>query len=386
MQIKPVYLSSKSKTLHYQNKYKLDPNLFWQGQYVFEIYGYSLSQHHILNSIYKKTSSLLTIHKHSELKSILVHFFKRDWSNEILIDLLVQDNEINAFFKQVHEFFSDINKPIWNLRGNRLNFNKSPFIMGILNVTPDSFSDGGKFSDINEAVDHALSMIEAGADIIDIGGESTRPGSDPVNLQEELNRVIPVIETIRIHSGAPLSIDTYKSEVAEGAIKAGANIVNDISGCTFDKRMPEIIQTNDVPIIIMHIKGTPKHMQSNPHYDDVCLEVYSFLSDQINYLSNTGIENIAVDPGIGFGKRLEDNLKLLNNLESLKFLCQPILIGASRKSFLGHVLDKEVDQRLYGSLSVAILSAIKGADIIRVHDVAETKDVLRIIDAIHSAE
>jgi dihydropteroate synthase len=386
MQIKPVYLSSKAKTLHYQNKYKLDPNLFWQGQYVFEIYGYSLSQHHILNSIYKKTSSLLTIHKHSELKSILVHFFKRDWSNEILIDLLVQDNEINAFFKQVHEFFSDINKPIWNLRGNRLNFNKSPFIMGILNVTPDSFSDGGKFSDINEAVDHALSMIEAGADIIDIGGESTRPGSDPVNLQEELNRVIPVIETIRIHSGAPLSIDTYKSEVAEGAIKAGANIVNDISGCTFDKRMPEIIQTNDVPIIIMHIKGTPKHMQSNPHYDDVCLEVYSFLSDQINYLSNTGIENIAVDPGIGFGKRLEDNLKLLNNLESLKFLCQPILIGASRKSFLGHVLDKEVDQRLYGSLSVAILSAIKGADIIRVHDVAETKDVLRIIDAIHSAE
>jgi dihydropteroate synthase len=386
MQIKPVYLSSKAKTLHYQNKYKLDPNLFWQGQYVFEIYGYSLSQHHILNSIYKKTSSLLTIHKHSELKSILVHFFKRDWSNEILIDLLVQDNEINAFFKQVHEFFSDINKPIWNLRGNRLNFNKSPFIMGILNVTPDSFSDGGKFSDINEAVDHALSMIEAGADIIDIGGESTRPGSDPVNLQEELNRVIPVIETIRIHSGAPLSIDTYKSEVAEGAIKAGANIVNDISGCTFDKRMPEIIQTNDVPIIIMHIKGTPKHMQLNPHYDDVCLEVYSFLSDQINYLSNTGIENIAVDPGIGFGKRLEDNLKLLNNLESLKFLCQPILIGASRKSFLGHVLDKEVDQRLYGSLSVAILSAIKGADIIRVHDVAETKDVLRIIDAIHSAE
>ena len=386
MQIKPVYLSSKSKTLHYQNKYKFDPNLFWQGQYVFEIYGYSLSQHHILNSIYKKTSSLLTIHKHSELKSILVHFFKRDWSNEELIDFLAQDKEINAFFKQVHEFFSDINKPIWNLRGNRLNFNKSPFIMGILNVTPDSFSDGGKFSDINEAVDHALSMIEAGADIIDIGGESTRPGSDPVNLQQELNRVIPVLETIRKHSGAPLSIDTYKSEVAEAAIKAGANIVNDISGCTFDKRMPEIIQTNDVPIIIMHIKGTPKHMQSNPHYDDVCLEVYSFLSDQINYLSNTGIKNIAVDPGIGFGKRLEDNLKLLNNLESLKFLCQPILIGASRKSFLGHVLDKEVDQRLYGSLSVAILSAIKGADIIRVHDVAETKDVLRIIDAIHSAE
>lgn len=386
MQIKPVYLSSKSKILHYQNKYKLDPNLFWQGQYVFEIYGYSLSQHHILNSIYKKTSSLLTIHKHSELKSILVHFFKRDWSNEELIDFLAQDKEINAFFKQVHEFFSDINKPIWNLKENRLNFNKSPFIMGILNVTPDSFSDGGKFSDINEAVDHALSMIEAGADIIDIGGESTRPGSDPVNLQQELNRVIPVLETIRKHSGAPLSIDTYKSQVAEGAIKAGANIVNDISGCTFDKRMPEIIQTNDVPIIIMHIKGTPKHMQLNPHYDDVCLEVYSFLSDQINYLSNTGIKNIAVDPGIGFGKRLEDNLKLLNNLESLKFLCQPILIGASRKSFLGHVLDKEVDQRLYGSLSVAILSAIKGADIIRVHDVAETKDVLRIIDAIHSAE
>lgn len=386
MQIKPVYLSSKSKTLHYQNKYNLDPNLIWQGQYVFELSDYSLSQHHLLNSIYKKTSPLLTLYEHSDLRSLLVHFFKRNWSIEKLNDLLAEDKEINTFIKQVHEFFSDRKKPIWNFMDYKINFNKSPYIMGILNITPDSFSDGGKFFNINEAVNHALSMIEAGADIIDIGGESTRPGSDPVSLQEELNRVIPVIETIRKHSGTPLSIDTYKSEVAQTAIEAGADIVNDISGCTFDKRMPEIIQSNNVPIIIMHIKGTPKHMQLNPHYNDVCLEVYSFLFDQVKYLSKAGIEDIAVDPGIGFGKRIEDNLILLNNLEGLKFLCRPILIGASRKSFLGHVLDKQVDQRLYGSLSVAILSALKGADIIRVHDVAETKDVLRIIDAIHSAD
>ncbi len=386
MRIKPVYLSSKSKTIHYRNKYNLDPNLFWQGQYVFELSSYSSPQQKILYSIYKKTSTLLTIYEHSELKSLLVHFLKKNWSSKTLNDLFTEDKEINAFFKQVYEFFSDRKRPIWNFRDRKINFNKSPYIMGILNVTPDSFSDGGKFSDSNEAIDHALAMIEAGADIIDIGGESTRPGSDPVSLQEELNRVIPVIERIRKHSGRPLSIDTYKSEVAQAAIEAGADIVNDISGCTFDKRMPEIIQGNTVPIIIMHIKGTPKHMQLNPHYDDVCLDVYNFLSDQVKYLSTTGIEDIAVDPGIGFGKRLKDNLKLLNNLESLKFLGKPILIGASRKSFLGHVLDKPVDQRLYGSLSVAILSALKGADIIRVHDVAETKDVLRVIDAIHSAD
>ena len=386
MQIKPVHLSSKSKIIHYQNKYNLDPDLFWQDQYVFELSGYSSTQKNILNSIYKKTSPLFTIHEQSELKSILLHFFKRNWSDEKLDDLLAEEKEIDAFFKLAYEFFSDRNKPVWEFEGKKLNFNRSPFIMGILNITPDSFSDGGQFSGINEAVDHALSMIEAGADIIDIGGESTRPDSEPVSIHEEMNRVLPVIEKIRQHSDIRISIDTYKSEVAEAAIAAGADIVNDISGCIFDERMPEIIRTHNVPIIIMHIKGTPKNMQMNPEYDDVCLEVFQFLSNQVQILKENGIDKMAVDPGIGFGKRLEDNLKIINNLESLKFLCQPILIGASRKSFLGHVLNKKVDQRLYGSLSVAILSALKGVDIIRVHDVAETKDVLKIIEAIHSAD
>ena len=258
--------------------------------------------------------------------------------------------------------------------------------MGILNVTPDSFSDGGKFSAVNSAVDHALSMIAAGADIIDIGGESTRPGSDPVSIKEEMNRVVPVIEQIRKNSNIPISIDTYKSTVAIAALEAGADIVNDISGCTFDEKMTEIIKMHNTPIILMHIKGTPKNMQIHPEYDDVCLEVYSFLSEKVKILNKAGIDDIAIDPGIGFGKRLEDNLKLLNNIESFKFINKPILIGASRKSFLGHVLDKEVDQRLHGSLSVAVLSALKGADIIRVHDVAETNDVLQVIKAIHSAD
>ena len=326
----------------------------------------------------------MAMNENSALKSILLHFINSKAEDDNLAELLTEDQELNDFFSQADMFFSDRDRPVWQLKNGILDFNQSPFIMGILNVTPDSFSDGGKFYGVNSAVEYALSMIDAGADIIDIGGESTRPGSDPVSIQEEMNRVVPVIEQIRKHSNVPISIDTYKSQVAETAIEAGADIVNDISGCTFDERMPEIIKAHNASIVLMHIKGTPKHMQMNPEYEDMLLEVYSFLSNQTKMLMEVGIENIAIDPGIGFGKRQEDNLILLNNLESFKFIDKPLLIGASRKSFLGHVLDKEVDQRLYGSLSVSVLSALKGADIIRVHDVAETKDALKVVEAIHS--
>ncbi|HES60168.1 MAG TPA: dihydropteroate synthase, partial [Caldithrix sp.] len=363
MQIKPVYLSSPAKIIHYQNKYHLDPQFFWQDRYVFELGGYSASQKNLLKTICQKAPDYMALYEHSELNKILIHFMGRKAEKNHPFDLLAKDDEVRFFFIQMGEFFSEKDKPIWHLKSRILDFNQSPFIMGILNMTPDSFSDGGKFSGVDSAVEYALSMIEAGADIIDIGGESTRPGSEPVSVQQEINRVVPVIEQIKKHSDIPVSVDTYKSRVAEAAIKAGADIVNDISGCTFDEKMPDIIKTYNAPIILMHIKGTPKNMQVNPEYEDVILEVYGFLSNQINILRKCGIHNIAIDPGIGFGKRLEDNLKLLNHIESFKFLGYPVLIGASRKSFLGYVLDKKVDQRLYGSLSVAVLSALKGADI-----------------------
>ncbi|MEJ2545615.1 MAG: dihydropteroate synthase [Calditrichaceae bacterium] len=316
----------------------------------------------------------------------VILFLNRSGFEKELDELEMEDNEISQFFSQVNNFFSDHERPVWEFNKNKLEFNQSPFIMGILNVTPDSFSDGGKFFSDESAVQHALAMIDEGADIIDIGGESTRPGSDPISIQEELNRVLPVITAIRKYSNIPISIDTYKSKVAEAALGAGANIVNDISGCSIDDKMPEIVKKYNSPIILMHIKGTPKNMQMNPEYEDVVGEVYNFLNNQIQILKKADLDKIAIDPGIGFGKRLEDNLKLLNNLESFKFLGKPVLIGASRKSFLGHVLDKEVDLRLYGSLSVAVLSVLKGADIIRVHDVAETKDVLKVIKSIRSAD
>ena len=386
MQIKPVYLSSKSKTSIYQTKYNLDPNTFWQGQYIVEISGYSSTQLRLLNSICISESHILCLYESQESKKILLHFLKRNLNLEQISGIIDKDNELGEFFNQALNFFSDLKKPIWKIRETKLNFSQSPFIMGILNVTPDSFSDGGQFSNISAAADHALIMIDAGVDIIDIGGESTRPGSDAVSIGEELQRVIPVIEAIRKHTDVPVSIDSYKSEVAEAAIEAGADIVNDISGCTFDERMPDIVKKHDIPIVLMHIKGTPKNMQMNPEYDDVCLEVYQFLSKQIKWLEKSGIDKIAIDPGIGFGKRLQDNLQIINNFESFKFLGRPILIGASRKSFIGHILNKEANQRLYGSLSVALLSALKGADILRVHDVSETKDVLKIMEVICSAD
>ena len=385
MQIKPIYLSSKSKISIYQEKYNLDPNSFWQGQYLFEISNYSPKQFNILKALSKNELQFVNVFENNESNKILVHFLNRNWSSRKISDITDEDEELGDFFNQASVFFSDKIEPVWKINKRTLNFSQAPFIMGILNVTPDSFSDGGQFNGLNKAIDHALSMADNGADMIDIGGESTRPGSDVVSIAEELKRVIPVIEAIRKHTDILISIDSYKSVVVDNAIKAGANIINDISACTFDEQMVSVAKRHDTPIVLMHMKGTPKNMQVNPEYEDVYLEVYQFLSQQIKMLMKEGIHKIAIDPGIGFGKRLQDNLQILNNLECFKFLCQPVLIGASRKSFLGHILDKDVDRRLYGSLSVALLSALKGADIIRVHDVAETKEVLKIMEVIRSA-
>ena len=257
-------------------------------------------------------------------------------------------------------------------------------IMGILNVTTDSFSDGGLFFDKGIAINHALEMEAAGADIIDIGGESTRPGAEPVLPEDELNRVIPVIEAIRSASDVCVSIDTYKADVAEKAITAGANIVNDISGLQFDESMANVVKNNNVPVVIMHIKGTPREMQKDPHYDDLMQEVVAYFQERVEFCRQRGIKkgNIILDPGIGFGKRSQDNFELLRELKQIADLGYPVLSGPSRKSFIGLTLDLPVDERVEGTAAAVTASILNGAKIVRVHDVQEMKRVVTIADNI----
>ncbi len=253
--------------------------------------------------------------------------------------------------------------------------------MGILNVTPDSFSDGGKFFEKNRAIEHALYMAEVGADIIDVGGQSTRPGSEEVSTATEISRVIPVIEGIRKYSAIPISIDTTKSTVAEAAIEAGAFMINDISAGRFDPRILKIAAQKCVPICLMHMKGTPKNMQDNPQYDNLMGEIFAFLQNAIKRAENEGIlsENIIVDPGIGFGKTAEDNINILKNLSLLKILNKPILIGPSRKSFIGKLLNLTIDNRLEPTLATLQFAYQNGATIFRVHDVLPVKRFLGMV-------
>ena len=282
-----------------------------------------------------------------------------------------------------------------NKREFKLNFSKRIFglssrthLMGILNVTPDSFSDGGQFFKYDDAVRQGIKMAQEGADIIDVGGESTRPGSDSVTIEEELSRVIPVIEALSKEINIPISIDTCKSEVAKKALDAGAEMINEISALRFDPQMKKIAAEYQVPIVLMHIKGTPKNMQKNPYYDDVIEEITKYLRESIQMAKGAGIkkENIIIDPGIGFGKRLKDNLNILKNLNKLSILDCPILIGPSRKSFIGKILDLPVEERLEGSLAALAVSIANGANIIRVHDVKESKRVACLVDTILKAD
>lgn len=257
--------------------------------------------------------------------------------------------------------------------------------MGILNVTPDSFSDGGLYFDKSAAIKRAIQMVEDGADIVDIGGESTRPGSEPVTIEEELRRTIPVIEALAKEIKIPISIDTYKSEVAKSALDAGASMVNDISGLRFDPDMPEVVSEYKVPVVIMHIKGAPKNMQVNPVYEALIPEIMDYLMISIRVAVKSGIaeDKIIIDPGIGFGKTFDHNLEIINNLREFTFLGKPILIGLSRKAFIGKILgDVPVTDRLEGTAAAVAVSIMNGANIIRVHDVKEMARVAKVADAI----
>lgn len=257
--------------------------------------------------------------------------------------------------------------------------------MGILNITPDSFSDGGKYLDFNEALKHAEKMIEEGVDIIDVGGESTRPGSDPVSVEEELKRITPVIEALKKHSDVAISVDTYKPEVMKAVINMGVAMINDIYALQQPGAI-DVIKKSNVGMCLMHMQGTPKTMQINPIYKNVVNEVKSFLEGRLNLLKHEGIDRsrIILDPGFGFGKTYEHNLELLKNLESFQSLKLPFLVGLSRKSFIRKILNGDHDDYLSGSISAAIFSVLKGAKILRVHDVKETQSALKIINVTQS--
>lgn len=252
--------------------------------------------------------------------------------------------------------------------------------MGIVNVTPDSFSDGGRFLDVKAAVEHSLQLVSDGAAILDIGGESTRPGAAAVPLEEELGRVIPVVEQLAGRAGVPLSVDTTKAEVARQALAAGAEIINDISGLQFDPAMIEVCRDTGAGVICMHIQGTPQTMQQNPHYENVVFEICDFFRQRLAFLEAHGVpaERVLLDPGVGFGKTAEHNLDILSHIAQFHELGRPVLIGHSRKRFLKKLLGREVDERLAGGIGVSIALAAQGVELLRVHDVAAHRDALMV--------
>ena len=276
---------------------------------------------------------------------------------------------------------------IKNLNDWLLSKKKRSLIMGILNVTPDSFSDGGDYYEKNLAVEHALKMVNQGADIIDIGGESTRPFSEPVSFDEEISRVIPVIKGIRENSDVCISIDTTKSKVALAALESGASFINDISAMETDPAMVNVALKFDCPLVLMHMKGKPKNMQDNPLYNSLIKDIKNYLFERVDFAISKGIDRkkIIIDPGIGFGKTVENNFEIINNLDQFVKMDLPVLLGASRKSFIGITLDLPEKERMEGSIAANIIGLQKGAKIFRVHDVVETNRAMVIANKIFNS-
>ena len=272
----------------------------------------------------------------------------------------------------------------WQLRDRTLHIGPRPLVMGIVNVTPDSFSDGGKWLDAPAAIAHALKLVEQGADILDIGGESTRPGAEPVGGEEELRRVVPVVAEVAKRTAVPISIDTMKAEVARACLAAGAHIVNDVSGFR-DPAMIDVAKQFRAGCVVMHMRGDPLTMQQNPTYTDVAAEVTSYLQERLRVLGECGIppEAVCLDPGIGFGKTLDHNLELLANLDRVAGLGRPVCLGVSRKGFIGKLCGRELSARDAGSLAVACFAAARGAaHVLRVHDVPGARDAAILLEAI----
>jgi dihydropteroate synthase len=268
--------------------------------------------------------------------------------------------------------------------GGSLTLADRPLLVGVINVTPDSFSDGGDFFSPERALEHGLALAEEGADILDVGGESTRPGAQPVPVAEELRRVVSVISALREKTSVPVSIDTYKAEVAVEAIAAGAKMVNDITGLFGHSAMAEVVAEHKVPVVLMHIKGTPKDMQTSPRYKDLISEIIRRLRQSLERAKSCGIdfEKTIIDPGIGFGKTVQHNLEILDRLDEIRSLGRPIMVGTSRKSFIGNILGVPPKERILGTAASSAIAIYKGAKLLRVHDVRETKQVLKVTNAI----
>ncbi|MBI4641080.1 MAG: dihydropteroate synthase [Candidatus Tectomicrobia bacterium] len=270
------------------------------------------------------------------------------------------------------------------IRGKTLDFSKKTYVMGVLNVTPDSFSDGGKYFCLPDALRRVEEMLKEGADLIDVGGQSSRPGSLPIPEEEEIKRVIPVVREIARRFDSLISVDTYRAEVARLCIEEGADMINDISALRFDPAMVNVVAASGVGVVLMHMKGTPRDMQKNPHYDSVLDEISRFLDYQAKFAISHGVapEKIMLDPGIGFGKNITHNLTIIRHLSRFRSLQFPILIGPSRKAFIGRILSVEMDERVEGSTAIVAYAITQGASMVRVHDVKEIVRVTRMIDAI----
>ncbi len=276
----------------------------------------------------------------------------------------------------------------FEVKGKSFVIGRRPWLMGVLNVTPDSFFDGGRYFSVEKAVARGLELVSQGIDILDIGGESSRPGSNPISAKEEMERVLPVIRGLRPRVSCLLSIDTTKALVARAALAEGVEIINDISALRFDQEMVKVAAESRAGVVLMHMKGTPQTMQINPYYEDVIAEISGFFRERMDYVREKGIpaERIILDPGIGFGKRLEDNLRLINELDSFLSFQRPLLVGISRKSFIGQILNLPAEERLEGTVASAVISLMRGAAILRVHDPQAVSRAIRVAEAIISTQ
>jgi dihydropteroate synthase len=308
---------------------------------------------------------------------------------ERLASKLDQYPDLQSLGQSLKETLKNLSRTHYTIRCRKKTFKlgRQTVLMGVLNVTPDSFSDGGLYFDKEKAVAQGLKMVEEGADLIDIGGESTRPGSKPLPLEEELRRVIPVMESLAKEVDVPISIDTYKSAVARKAIESGAEMINDISALHFDPDLASVAAKEGVPLILMHIRGTPETMQKDVHYQSIFYEIIQYLRESIRRAESAGVdpEQIIIDPGIGFGKTVEDNLLILKNLQEFRILGKPLLLGTSRKTFIGKILHTDISERLEGTLSTIAIGVLNGAHIIRCHDVLQAKRAIAVADAIRLA-
>jgi dihydropteroate synthase len=366
LNIRVIHLNSSEVFNSYAETYKIDRSVFQSEFLALELNDLPEVLH---NQLKRKGE-----HCYSYGNNFLTAGHIKDFKM-LVNELRLLNGKLAVEIEKVLHNYEGYENLSYSLGHKVFNFNKC-YVMGILNITPDSFSDGGRFYDTEKGVEHALEMIEKGADIIDVGGESTRPGAEPVSYEEELNRVIPVIERIiKNKSDAVISVDTTKSIVAEAALSAGAVIINDISGLVFDKKIADVAIKKNAAVVIMHIKGTPSDMQKKPFYNDVTAEVYEHLKVQTETAQKAGVNKIIIDPGIGFGKRMEDNFTLIQRLKDFKSLGFPIMIGLSRKAFIGKHFGLNINERDTATSIAESFSVVNGARIIRTHNVENGKYV-----------